>query len=80
MFPIATIVTPNIPEAIAILQLVNETSDVTVKNVKDMEEAAKAIYELGPAYVLIKGGHLASTNTSGKQIIVRPHSLQSILF
>ena len=57
----------------------NETSDVTVKNIKDMEEAAKAIYELGSAYVLIKGGHLASTNTSGKEMITRYRVFKRIL-
>ena len=69
MFPIATLVTPNIPEAIAILKLMDETSEVTVTCVKEMEIAAKSIYELGSAYVLIKGGHLAPTNTPGEYMI-----------
>ena len=69
MFPIATLVTPNIPEAIAILKLMDETSEVTVTCVKEMEIAAKSIYELGSAYVLIKGGHLAPTNTTGEYMI-----------
>ena len=29
-----------------------------ITTIKDMETAAKQLYELGPAYVLLKGGHL----------------------
>ncbi|AKL95652.1 hydroxymethylpyrimidine/phosphomethylpyrimidine kinase ThiD [Clostridium aceticum] len=51
LFPIATIITPNIPEAEVIL-------DRKIDDIEDMEEAAKAIYNLGPKGVLVKGGHL----------------------
>lgn len=50
LFPLALVVTPNIPEAEAITK-------TTIKTEEDMREAAKAIHELGPRYVLIKGGH-----------------------
>jgi hydroxymethylpyrimidine/phosphomethylpyrimidine kinase len=85
LFPLATIVTPNIPEAQAILgwtdslaaraplgvmsaptvgETVNKApeppaSPLAIHSVADMEIAAKKIFALGPAYVLIKGGHLA---------------------
>ena len=64
LFPLATIVTPNIPEAEAILSMVaGQGLDAKDKNwrittIQDMEKAAKMLYELGPAYVLLKGGHL----------------------
>lgn len=51
LLPIATIVTPNIPEAEVIL-------NKKIATVDDMEAAARAIYKLGPKSVLVKGGHL----------------------
>jgi hydroxymethylpyrimidine/phosphomethylpyrimidine kinase len=50
LFPIAAIVTPNIPEA-SIL------SGILIESKTDMENAGKAILLLGPKSVLIKGGH-----------------------
>lgn len=51
IIPLATIVTPNIPEAEVIVnkQIITE---------KDMEEACLSIYALGAKTVLLKGGHL----------------------
>ena len=50
LLPLATIVTPNIPEA-------EEIAGIKITSLKDMEAAARIIYELGPRFVLIKGGH-----------------------
>ncbi|MBU6392118.1 MAG: bifunctional hydroxymethylpyrimidine kinase/phosphomethylpyrimidine kinase [Planctomycetes bacterium] len=50
LFPLAFLVTPNIPEAASI-------SGMKIKNLSDAEEAAKIIYQLGASHVLIKGGH-----------------------
>lgn len=50
LFPLSSLVTPNIPEA-------EYLSDMRIKSLSDAEEAAKCIHQLGPAYVLIKGGH-----------------------
>lgn len=50
LFPLSLIVTPNIPEAECITGL-------PIKSVSHAEEAAKCIYQSGPSYVLIKGGH-----------------------
>lgn len=52
LFPVALLVTPNLLEARALLDCPPLTS------IRDMETAAKAIFEYGPAYVLVKGGHL----------------------
>ena len=51
LLPEATLVTPNLPEASALVgwQVVEE---------KEMRRAAKQIRELGAKYVLVKGGHL----------------------
>jgi len=56
LIPLATIVTPNIHEAIAI-------TGVNIKDIEDMEVVAKLIYNMGPKNVLIKGGHLEEEAT-----------------
>ena len=47
----AYIVTPNVPEA-------EEITGIKIENVEDMKKAGKEILNLGPKYVLMKGGHL----------------------
>lgn len=56
LLPLATIVTPNLPEAEIIAAM-------SIKNVNDMEQAAARIYKMGPQNVLIKGGHLLDQAT-----------------
>jgi hydroxymethylpyrimidine/phosphomethylpyrimidine kinase len=51
ILPLATIVTPNLPEAGGLAGI-----EVSVR--EDMRRAADAILELGPRAVLVKGGHL----------------------
>ncbi|MGD2269433.1 MAG: bifunctional hydroxymethylpyrimidine kinase/phosphomethylpyrimidine kinase [Desulfobacterales bacterium] len=51
LLPLAFVVTPNLPEAEVLCGR-------QVKNLDDMHEAAKRIYDLGPENVVIKGGHL----------------------
>ncbi len=51
LLPLATIVTPNLREAAGLADLAVVTRD-------DMRRAAGVILELGPAAVLVKGGHL----------------------
>ncbi|KAF6139375.1 hypothetical protein GIB67_026217 [Kingdonia uniflora] len=55
LFPMADIVTPNLKEASALL------GGVELKTVADMHFAAKAIHDLGPRNVLIKGGDLPAS-------------------
>lgn len=50
LLPLAEVVTPNIPEAEVLTGQHIETLD-------DMQAAARALYELGPRHVVIKGGH-----------------------
>ncbi len=56
LLPLAAIVTPNLPEAEVITQR-------PIKTLKQMEEAAKAIFHLGAKNVLLKGGHLEDDST-----------------
>ena len=51
LLPMAMIVTPNIPEA-------EVMTNRSISTLKQMEEAAKAIYQMGAKNVLLKGGHL----------------------
>jgi len=51
LLPLATVVTPNLPEAEVL-------SGFPVTTLDDMKNAARAIHDLGPQYVVIKGGHL----------------------
>lgn len=53
LFPLASVVTPNIPEAEALTGL-------SIRSKDDMKAAAEAIKAWGSAAVLVKGGHLTS--------------------
>lgn len=59
LFPLATVVTPNTTEASALLD------DFPIASVADMEEAARRLHRLGPLYVMVKGGHLVGSGSSG---------------
>jgi hydroxymethylpyrimidine/phosphomethylpyrimidine kinase len=51
LFPLATLITPNLDEAALLLE-------TTIKNRKQMENAAKALAKKYRASILLKGGHL----------------------
>ncbi len=51
LIPMAYIITPNLPEA-------EEITDIKIENLEDMKIVGKKILEMGPKYVLMKGGHL----------------------
>jgi hydroxymethylpyrimidine kinase / phosphomethylpyrimidine kinase / thiamine-phosphate diphosphorylase len=51
LFPVAHLLTPNIPEAEIL-------TGKTITTVSDMKKAAKKLQKMGPKYVLVKGGHL----------------------
>ena len=51
LLPVATLVTPNLYE-------VNQLTGVKVDSEADLPRAAEAVLALGPAAVLVKGGHL----------------------
>lgn len=65
----AYIVTPNIPEA-------EMLSGVKIRNIQDIELAAKKIILLGAEYVLVKGAHL---NESKDHIINRLYNANGLL-
>jgi hydroxymethylpyrimidine/phosphomethylpyrimidine kinase len=55
ILPLATLVTPNLPEA-------GGLAGFRVETRVQMEDAARAILAMGPAAVLVKGGHLEGTD------------------
>lgn len=56
LFPIAALITPNIPEAVAIIK-VAAGKTVPTATLTDLENIAFALSDLGPGAVLVKGGH-----------------------
>jgi len=54
LFPLVTLLTPNLDEAAILAQM-------KVKNLSDMKEAALRIQKMGCQAVLVKGGHLNGT-------------------
>jgi len=51
LLPLATVVTPNLPE-------VTRLTGLVVRDAGGQREAAEALLALGPTWVLVKGGHL----------------------
>ncbi len=57
LFPLATLVTPNLDEVRLLV-------DIDVADPASQRAAAKALHALGPQWVLVKGGHLRSSERS----------------
>ena len=60
LLPVTTVLTPNMPEAILLLQDAGIQVD-DPQNLEDVIQLAKQIQSLGPKNVLLKGGHLPLT-------------------
>jgi hydroxymethylpyrimidine/phosphomethylpyrimidine kinase len=57
LFPLATLVTPNLDEVRLLV-------DIDVVDTDSQRAAAKTLHALGPQWVLVKGGHLRSSQRS----------------
>ncbi len=57
LLPLATLVTPNLDEVRLLV-------DIDVVDAATQREAARALHALGPRWVLVKGGHLRSSQMS----------------
>ena len=57
LLPLARVITPNIPEAEVLAGLV-------IRSVEDVHKAARRIHAMGPAFVLVKGGHLPGASAT----------------
>ncbi|MBB3113644.1 hydroxymethylpyrimidine/phosphomethylpyrimidine kinase [Paenibacillus phyllosphaerae] len=54
LLPLASVVTPNLPEACELLGIERDA----IRSVADMVKTVDRLLALGPKYVLLKGGHL----------------------
>lgn len=52
LLPLATILTPNIPEA-------ETLTSMTIQSYEDLEQVAKKLLTMGPDVIVMKGGHFA---------------------
>jgi hydroxymethylpyrimidine/phosphomethylpyrimidine kinase len=68
LIPRASVLTPNIPEAAAL-------TGMTIEDPTAMLEAGRALLALGPAAVLVKGGHLSGDELV--DILVTPEGVHS---
>lgn len=68
LLPIATMITPNLPEAGDLL------GQPEPRDEGEMLEAGRALAALGPQWVLIKGGHLSGPRAP--DLLVGPHESQ----
>ncbi len=57
LLPLATVVTPNIPEAEVL-------TGIEITGEGDMRRAAEQIHNFGPRYVVLKGGHMEQADHS----------------
>ena len=56
LLPMATLITPNLPEAEVIV-------GYTIDTIELMKKAARDLHKIGCTYVLVKGGHLSNDAT-----------------
>ena len=67
LIPRATLITPNLPEAAALLDTMEATTE------PEMKDQAQQLLELGAKAVLLKGGH--TTGTESVDFLVQPTSV-----
>ncbi len=58
LVPLARVITPNLPEAAVLIAATAPTS------LAEMRDAMRALHRLGPQWVLLKGGHLATNDST----------------
>lgn len=73
LFPLSTVITPNLPEAETLL-------DREISNDSEVEQAARDLLELGPASVLLKGGHFSKDVSRDCLVIKDPEGRQDLFW
>lgn len=61
LLPLATVITPNLPEAAMLAGIPIESID----SAQGLVECAKALGKLGPRWIYLKGGHLPLSRSNG---------------
>ena len=69
LFPIATLVTPNVPEA-------ERLSDISIVDQAALREAAAVIRRAGATNVLIKGGHFETEANQARDFLFTDNGLE----
>ena len=64
LFPLADVITPNLPEA-------ERITNLKIEKEKDIERAAKIMQSYGAKNVLIKGGHILKAQGESKNQLAR---------
>ena len=62
LLPLSTVLTPNIPEAMLLLENATGTRPTEPRHLNDLVLMARNVQSLGIKWVLLKGGHLPLTN------------------
>lgn len=78
LFPQATIVTPNIPEAL--LLTAGKTRQMKISSVRDMVTCCKEIIKLGARNVLLKGGHLSTSSNEITDVLCESHNSRCTVY
>lgn len=73
LFPLATLITPNIPEA-------NVLTGLDIRTESDLGKAAEKLFETGVKNVLIKGGHLEGDESTDYLFSKKDHSIEKYQF
>ncbi|MDI7276069.1 MAG: bifunctional hydroxymethylpyrimidine kinase/phosphomethylpyrimidine kinase [Anaerolineae bacterium] len=69
LLPLATVITPNLPEAAVLLER-------PISDLAEMQEACRALAELGPQAVYLKGGHLGGKQSPDVLYVREDRSLR----
>ena len=69
IIPIATVVTPNVPEAEVL-------SGLKIRNLDDAEKAGRSILRMGAEAVVVKGGHMPVGNKSIDILVIKGNVLR----
>lgn len=66
LFPLATVLTPNVPEA----ELLAGWTAGSIKSLEDMSRCAEELGQLGARWVYLKGGHLPIHQSDGRKVVI----------
>ena len=82
LLPLATVLTPNIPEAKILVENATGTCQSEPQSLDDLIVLAKEVQKLGAQWILLKGGHLplAGDHNVSPKPIADPATVIDILY
>jgi hydroxymethylpyrimidine/phosphomethylpyrimidine kinase len=66
LFPLATVLTPNVPEA----EFLAGWQPGSIKSLQDMRRCAEWLGQLGTRWIYLKGGHLPFSRPGGNKVVI----------